>query len=179
MLIMPFVLNLLAAFGRLYPYGGEPRLTLHLAPSVCLLAGLGAARLLTRIRTPARQRTAVAVALSLLMLLGIGSIVRDLSVPRRFDLPLETRALVRDLVREAGPSGDIVSINTREDLTEFTRVVYGWYLLTECGTQLHWPDEGADPLQLGRPLLVVSYASERHPCARRRSGSTRATRRRF
>ena len=45
----PFALNLAAAALRRYPYGGHMRMTMHLMPLVCLLAGFGAATL------PARQ----------------------------------------------------------------------------------------------------------------------------
>ena len=48
-LLAPFGLGLLAAFLGRYPYGGAPRITLYLAPSICMLAGLGLARLIVRI----------------------------------------------------------------------------------------------------------------------------------
>ena len=42
----PFALNLAAAALRRFPYGGHMRMTMHLMPLVCLLAGFGAATLL-------------------------------------------------------------------------------------------------------------------------------------
>ena len=42
----PFALNLLAAAIHRFPYGGHMRLAMHLAPLVCILAGMGAAALL-------------------------------------------------------------------------------------------------------------------------------------
>ena len=48
MLTAPFVLTLIAAALRLYPYGGSARVAQHLAPPICLLAGMGIASLLKR-----------------------------------------------------------------------------------------------------------------------------------
>ncbi|HEV3386827.1 MAG TPA: glycosyltransferase family 39 protein [Gemmata sp.] len=39
--LVPFALNLTAAFLHKYPYGGCWRISQHLAPSICLLAGVG------------------------------------------------------------------------------------------------------------------------------------------
>src|SRR5207248_6647902 len=46
LLLTPFVLTFAAAALGKYPYGGSARVAQHLAPSVCLLAGAGAAALL-------------------------------------------------------------------------------------------------------------------------------------
>ena len=43
LLLTPFVLTFLAALAGKYPYGGSARIAQHLAPSLCLLAGTGAA----------------------------------------------------------------------------------------------------------------------------------------
>ena len=42
-LLSPFILNLIAAAMRRYPYGGHMRLTLYLTPLVSILAAIGAA----------------------------------------------------------------------------------------------------------------------------------------
>ncbi|MBM4247527.1 MAG: hypothetical protein FJ148_27690, partial [Deltaproteobacteria bacterium] len=46
LLMMPLAVGVAAAALRLYPYGGHLRLTLFLAPSICLLAGIGLERAL-------------------------------------------------------------------------------------------------------------------------------------
>ena len=63
LLLVPFALNLSAAAVGRYPYGGEARIAQHLAPSVCLLAGLGLGGLVGRaadsVRVDRRWRLAV------------------------------------------------------------------------------------------------------------------------
>ncbi len=54
--LAPFALTFAASVLRRYPYGGHPRMSQHLAPSICLLAGLGLSALIGRIHSPARQR---------------------------------------------------------------------------------------------------------------------------
>src|SRR5262249_8731313 len=44
--LVPFALNLVAAALHRYPYAGCCRLSQHLAPAICLLAGTGLARVL-------------------------------------------------------------------------------------------------------------------------------------
>jgi hypothetical protein len=78
-----FLLSFLAALLRKYPFGASCRLAQHLAPMYCLLAGLGAAVLIERLGTStARGRATVAVA-AVLLLIGLGGIVRDVIKPYR------------------------------------------------------------------------------------------------
>jgi hypothetical protein len=64
--LLPFVLGLAASALRRYPYGMSNRTMQYLAPSICLLAGLGAASLLGLIRDPRdRFRTLAGVCLGL------------------------------------------------------------------------------------------------------------------
>jgi hypothetical protein len=46
----PFLLNLIAAALRRFPYGGHMRLAMHLTPLVCILAAIGATAILRRFR---------------------------------------------------------------------------------------------------------------------------------
>ena len=49
LLLAPAALGLAAAFLGQYPYGGAPRITQYLVPSICLLAGLGGAYFLAHV----------------------------------------------------------------------------------------------------------------------------------
>ncbi len=65
--LAPFGLALMAAAIRRYPYGGvtdgsPARVMQYLVPSICLLAGVGGAALLGRIREPRRRLRALAPA---------------------------------------------------------------------------------------------------------------------
>ncbi len=79
-LLAPFALGMTAAILQRYPYGGSGRVTQYLVPAICLLAGLGAARLTTLARRPATRRRAQRVVLAVLLvfgvLLGVSTVLR-------------------------------------------------------------------------------------------------------
>src|SRR5690606_18619369 len=81
LLAMPFLLNLAAAVVGRYPYGGEARIAQHLAPSACLLAGLGAARLIDRVRSPGRADRLRRLTFGGLLLIGVGILVQSIVAP--------------------------------------------------------------------------------------------------
>src|SRR5438094_380217 len=68
----PLLLNLLAAALHRYPYGAG-RLSQHLAPGLCLLAGLGAAALIARVKrlSPAKCTLALAGSFACIGLIGM------------------------------------------------------------------------------------------------------------
>jgi hypothetical protein len=75
--LAPFGMALAAAALKRYPYGGvidgsPARIMQFLAPSICLLAGVGSAGLLACLRAPAFRRRAVRIVL--LLLAAIGSV---------------------------------------------------------------------------------------------------------
>jgi len=76
----PFLAGLAAAALRLYPYGATDRLVVYLGPSICLMAGLGAATLLERLPTATAKRRALLVATLVLGAFGLavalGSVLR-------------------------------------------------------------------------------------------------------
>ena len=132
-LLGPFVLTMAASALRLYPYGVHPRIALFLAPAICLLAGVGLARLLDAL--PRRAAVpATRVALGLLAALGLGQMALD--VLRPFSIP--DAALVRSVAAEiVEPLGDrdcVVSLNEEADLLlpqggpEGPQVGFRWYL---------------------------------------------------
>lgn len=111
LLLAPFALGLLAAFLGRYPYGGSTRTMQYVAPSIVLLAGLGGATLIGRAR---RQPAALAVAASVLLLIGLGTITGDILRPYKFP---EDR-IARDFARRfwTGSDGDGETICARRDL---------------------------------------------------------------
>jgi hypothetical protein len=95
LLLAPFGMGLFAAALGKYPYGGAPRIMQYLAPSICLLAGLGAAGLLVRIPRLRDQRRVLAAALASLGLLGCWLIGRDLAKPYRVESDLRSREFAK------------------------------------------------------------------------------------
>jgi hypothetical protein len=111
LLLAPFVLNLAAASLRLYPYGGYPRVALFHAPSICLLAGIGLASTIDRIRR-ARWRPRIATGLlGACALLGVLCIGRDLVKPYKAEHHLTNRRLVREAFEAAPAAAPILVLN--------------------------------------------------------------------
>jgi hypothetical protein len=132
LLAAPFALGLVAAMLHRYPYGTACRLSQHLAPAVCVLAGLGAAALLLRAPERLRSRLTLAVA-GVLLLIGAGGLTRDLLRPYRDSDSRWARALADDLVRQAGPDGAVLAIEYPEPMT----AVLQWNLRTK-GERVAW-----------------------------------------
>jgi hypothetical protein len=81
--LAPFGMALVAAAMRRYPYGGPvphgspARVMQYLAPDICLLAGVGAAALITLFRDPRRQRRAICAVLVSLAAVGVVPLTAD------------------------------------------------------------------------------------------------------
>ncbi|QEH33135.1 hypothetical protein OJF2_16320 [Aquisphaera giovannonii] len=111
-LLAPFGLGLAAAFLGRYPFGGAQRVMLYLAPSICLLAGLGLSRLLERIRLP-RRRAAISAACALApAALGLGLIARDVAKPYRVVEDVKTREFARWIWTGQSPRGGVACVKT-------------------------------------------------------------------
>src|SRR5262249_40390132 len=81
LLSAPFAMGLAAAFMGRYPYGGSARTMQYVAPSIILMAGLGAAVLLARLpRVEWRDRAPVWLFFGLAAI-GIGIMAWDATHP--------------------------------------------------------------------------------------------------
>ena len=81
LLLTPFALGLIAAFLGRYPYGGSARTMQYLAPSIIILAGLGAAVLLARLPRPDRRELATRTILCVFIATGLGMMAWDVAHP--------------------------------------------------------------------------------------------------
>ena len=128
LLLAPLALNLIAAVLHRYPFGGSCRLSQALAPSVCILAGLGSAFLIHRFAgTSIRQRRWVVGAVCLFALVGVGGAAIDIAFPYRapaFAFMRSTWAAIR---AEVAPSDAVVVDMPISGLEP----VFAWHLLVE------------------------------------------------
>jgi len=120
----PFVLGFLAAVLKRYPYGGCCRISQHVAPIICLLAGLGAAGLIERLRSASLQARWTRIVCGLLTLIGVGGMLRDMAHPYRGDTDLWMRRLVQQIGALSSPNDQIVVLNPHDSVD----VVLDWYL---------------------------------------------------
>ncbi len=123
----------LAAFLHRYPYGIS-RLSQHLAPAACLLAGTGAAALLERfVRPDAVRMRWTAATCVVLAGCALGGLVYDVIHPYRDS---ETRWLMRQagaLLDRVGPGDQLVVVQDYGDVPPLFR----WYLESP-GRAVRW-----------------------------------------
>ncbi len=132
--LTPFALNLLAAVLHRYPYGGCCRLSQHMAPAVCLLAGTGMAALLEKVvRSEALRGRWLGVLCGLLALCGVGGMVFDVVRPYHDDDALWQRAAVERACAAVGANDQVVVVQGKEELQAPLR----WYLETR-GADVRW-----------------------------------------
>ena len=120
----PFVLNLLAAAMRRFPYGGHMRLAMHLMPLVCILIGIGATALIKWLsRDCATPQTAedsrghsltapVAAAVIVLLTLAVLSVARDFCAPGKEQQEIRKRDFAVWFWGSMEREHEVVSIST-------------------------------------------------------------------
>ncbi len=131
--VAPFALGLLAAVLHRYPYGGSCRICQHIAPVVCLSAGMGAAVLLERLRSATHRRRGIIAVCTLLLFVGVCGIVRDVVHPYRSIEALWTRQVMQAFAAETRSGAPIAVLDKREDMD----FLFRWYL-EQYGDRVSW-----------------------------------------
>jgi hypothetical protein len=137
---LPFGLNFIAAILNKYPFGDSARITLHLAPFICILMAHGVAQLLDWIPSPA-LRSRVHLALHLLLLgCGVAGIVRDVVTPFKTEHDRDVRQLAYDIGKQVVPNEAVLLSHRRDEemLPEFL-----WNLRAQS-LSLRWQHEGVE-----------------------------------
>jgi hypothetical protein len=114
LLLAPFALNFVAAAIRAYPYGGSARVAQHLAPAICLLAGLGLSVILRRFLRGVHLRRAWLIAAVLLALIPLGDIVDVSADPYKSDKNRRRHESVLWAAEKAQPGDQWVIFNSLE-----------------------------------------------------------------
>jgi hypothetical protein len=164
MLLTPFALGILAAALRRYPYGGCWRISQHMAPIICLLAGAGAGALIERCRTAAARWRWVLGASALLVLVAAGGMAFDVIKPYRSQADQWTRQVVREVFNRAAPEDQIVVLNAPYEV----KPMFEWHL-AQPAKQIAWNgqldrerlDKGTGHvwcLQIRRPIFRSTRA---------------------
>jgi hypothetical protein len=141
--LAPFGVALVAAALKRYPYGGvlngsPARVMLYLAPSICLLAGLGAATVLERVPDPRRRRRLLRIGLVLLALVGIVPLVQDLAHPYRAFHAQRAREFARRFWPEVAQRAELACLRWDVGLLEWdsTNLNVAVYL---CNQRIYSP----------------------------------------
>jgi hypothetical protein len=135
--LTPFALNLLAAAMRLYPYG-VARLSQHLVPAICLLAGVGLAALLERfVQSDAlRMRWAFRVCAAL-ALCGVTGLVLDVIRPYRDPETRWMQQTAGAILGRLDPGDKLVVVQDRYNVPSPFR----WYLESQY-RDVRWQGRG-------------------------------------
>ena len=121
----PFVLGLVAAAMHRYPFGTSCRLAQHVAPIVCILAGLGVAVLIDRPGwSDSRRWKWACAAFAILALVGLGGMIRDMVWPYRDATSLWVHRVMEDIERRVPASEPVVVCNTPQLDVDH---LFNWY----------------------------------------------------
>ena len=175
MLVAPLALNFVAAAMHRFPYGGHARMTLFLAPAFCILIALGIAGLLALARprrssnpqSPIPNPPLLPAALALLLLLGTGSLLRDLTHPYKSGTVQRARDFARWFWFNMSQEGELVCFETDLKQCLSTRSNTGWSSLYFCNQRIYSPRHARGfPPQFARisadwPLRCAVYRSPR------------------
>jgi hypothetical protein len=133
LLSAPLVLNLIAAAAKRYPYGASCRLAQHLAPAVCIFAGLGLATLIDQLNSLPPQRIRWSLGLvGVFALIGIGGMIRDVLHPYRAPGCAWVREQMQQIRAQVGSDPVVVCGDPHGVDSVFT-----WYWLNE-GNRVTW-----------------------------------------
>jgi hypothetical protein len=94
-LLAPMGVALSVAGLRLYPYGGQARITQYLAPAICLMAGLGLSTVVEWLPRAIARAAALRTAAVTLALAGVALVVADFRHPYRAIYDHQVREFAR------------------------------------------------------------------------------------
>ncbi|HEV3121864.1 MAG TPA: glycosyltransferase family 39 protein [Isosphaeraceae bacterium] len=159
LLLGPLPFNFVAAALHRYPYGTSARIALYMAPSFCLLAGVGLAASLKRV-VPARFARAgffaLAGALGLIPLLGMAI---NLVKPYRSVDDVHHRQAIRRLASESRPGDRWLVYNGLDGLPRWPGMMLSPWLQQEGEVRFYLLQQARVPLQwIGDPLRIESLA---------------------
>jgi hypothetical protein len=132
--VSPFLLTLIAASLRRYPYGDSARFEQHLAPCICLLAGSGLATIIEYFaKSVESRRRGIVLAMSLLGLVGAVGMGRDIFKPYKTEGDQLSRHMLEGIVAQARPQDQIVVMEPEV----YVPAPIEWYL-RQLGGRINW-----------------------------------------
>jgi len=166
MVILPMALAFLAAALKRYPYGFSARTMQYLAPTICLMAGMGAAWAISCIPRREGQQRILAGVMVFLVLLGVGSIARDLVKPYKTIHNWKDRAFAQWLWTDKAFEATLVCAKTDLGLDLYPGCYeWGASSLYLCNQRIYSPvhsdgsrEIGLDEIEEDHPLRCVVYS---------------------
>jgi hypothetical protein len=168
--LAPALPTLIAAALHRYPYGDSVRVSIHLAPGICVLAGVGVAALVDRVPAPRARATLLGLVLAALTCISIGGATRDALSPYKAWEEETGRRAMRDLAERIGPGPAVTIYNAPEgthgppDGPAFYQTLR-YYLDLYTGIRPRWRTEGG--LDTAASWLLVYRGPQYGPDAER------------
>jgi len=172
--LAPFGMALAAAALRRYPYGGvadgsPARVMQYLVPSICLLAGVGAAFPLARVRGPQRRLRAIRLILCALVMVGVVPLAVDAFRPFRSMQAQRAREFARRFWPELARDAEPVCLRWDLGLGEWNSIDLNVAVYL-CNQRIYSPHRSRPrqaprrPVSSDRPLrCVLSFSSPAEP----------------
>ncbi len=110
LLMMPMAVALVAAAGKLYPYGGEARTMQYMAPAICLMAGSGLSTFLGILPRASVRLAGLRVAAIALAVMGVVLLEEDLRHPYRAVYDHQAREFARRFWPDLGQGADVACL---------------------------------------------------------------------
>ena len=110
LLLAPMGVALTVAALRLYPYGGQARITQYLAPAICLMAGLGLSTVLECFPRTVARVAALRVAIITLAVAGLALLEEDIRHPYRALYDHQVREFARRFWPEQARGSDLACL---------------------------------------------------------------------
>jgi hypothetical protein len=163
--LAPLGLNLAAAALHRYPYAGHVRMVHYTAGPICLLAGLGLAVVVDRIRDVAARVRAQQLALAALAVIALGTMVRDGWRPFKTATDMRMRDFARSFWFNYEAVAEVAGVQT--DLQRPCWAAGSWELnwtaMFFCNQEIYSPRRRRhEPIRYDRvsadhPLYCVFY----------------------
>lgn len=166
--LAPAGVHMFAAAIQRYPYGGHVKFSQHMAPLICLVAGLGTAVVVSWLMQRTQRRMAIlAVTLIYFTGIGFGSIGRDLSRPYKTRSDMRARAFAQWFWFNASFEGEVAGIESdlKHVFSPDTYRQLSWAATYLCNKRIYSPNGGQQPdwkrVSAEWPLRCVLYRDPR------------------
>ncbi len=176
LLIAPLGPAFVAAALHRYPYGTSARISLYMAPAICLLAGQGLMAVIARTMPRRRTRSTILGFTAVMGLLAVGGSIFSVAVPYKDVDDLELKQIVRGFADQSRPGDRWLGFNGLMILPKVKQLMlmpwlqhaaqFHFYVLRDSPVPLDWnPDpESYVPTNGGRTrFLLHTFGYDKFP----------------
>jgi Dolichyl-phosphate-mannose-protein mannosyltransferase len=168
LLLGPVSLHFLAAALQKYPYGGHVKFSQYVAPMICCLIAVGIAQVLDwRSRYGYSMKHSFAWACSILLVVGLGGVVRDLINPYKTRSDDRARAFARSFWVGTHFAEEVACLKKGQDFVPEQHRELSWSAHFLCNYAIevgrsHLRSADLTRVSMTRPLRFVLYRDARY-----------------